>query len=47
MNGGMMDRGMMDGMGWMMMAGMGLIAILLIVFLIAGIVFFVRGSRSR
>ncbi|WP_283094777.1 hypothetical protein [Loktanella sp. SALINAS62] len=35
---------MMDGMGWMM-SGMGLIAVLVIIFLIAGIIYFVRNSR--
>jgi hypothetical protein len=37
---------MMDGSGWMM-GGMGLIALLVIVFLIAGIVYFIRNSRGR
>lgn len=38
------DGTMMDGMGWMM-GGMGLVWLLVIAFLIAGIVFFVRRSR--
>ena len=40
----MMQHDMMDGMGWMM-GGMGLIALLVVIFLIAGIVYFVRNSR--
>jgi len=36
---------MMGEMGWAMMGGMGLIALLVIAFLVTGIVFFVRGSR--
>lgn len=38
----MQQAKMMGGMG---MSGMGLIAILLIVFLITGIIYFVRNSR--
>lgn len=41
----MHNNQMMEGMGWAMMGGMGLIAILVIVFLVTGIVYFVRGSR--
>lgn len=41
----MMNDGMMDGTGWGMGLGMGLFGLLVIVFLVAGIVFFVRGSR--
>ena len=44
MSDGMMN-GMMDGMGWWMMGAMGLMWLLVIAFLIAGIVFFVRRSR--
>ena len=40
----MMHDGMMNGMGWMM-GGMGLVWLLVIVFLIAGIVFFMRRAR--
>ena len=40
----MMHDGMMNGMGWMM-GGMGLVWLLVIGFLIAGIVFFVRRAR--
>ena len=39
-----MNDGMANGMGWMM-GGMGLVWLLVIAFLIAGIVFFVRRSR--
>ncbi|GGC03643.1 hypothetical protein GCM10011363_20290 [Marivita lacus] len=35
---------MMEGMGWMM-GGVGLITVLVVIFLIAGIVYFVRNSR--
>ena len=38
------DR-MMGEMGWMMMGGMGVIALLVIAFLVTGIVYFVRNSR--
>ena len=40
----MMNDGAMNGMGFMM-GGMGLVWILVAVFLIAGIVFFIRRSR--
>ena len=40
----MMDDGTTGGMAWMM-GGMGLVWLLLIAFLIAGIVFFVRRSH--
>ncbi len=42
----MMTEAHMDGMGWMM-GGMGLLFVLVVVFLIAGIVFFVRNTGSR
>ena len=42
----MMNGEMHEGAGWMM-GGMGLIALLVIVFLIAGIVYFIRNSRGR
>ena len=42
----MMNGAMHPGAGWMM-GGMGMIALLVVVFLIAGIVYFVRGSRGR
>lgn len=38
------ENQMMLGSAWMM-GGMGLIMILIVVFLIAGIVFFIRNSR--
>lgn len=42
----MMNGEMQDGAGWMM-GGMGIIALLVVVFLIAGIVYFVRNSGGR
>ncbi|KIN69933.1 hypothetical protein Z945_3825 [Sulfitobacter noctilucae] len=42
----MMNGEMHDGAGWMM-GGMGIIAMLVVVFLIAGIVYFVRNSGGR
>jgi len=41
---GMTGDGMMDGMGWMM-GGMGIMWLLILVFLVAGIVYFIRNSR--
>ena len=41
----MMNDGMMNGMGWWKMGAMGLMGLLAIGFLVAGIVFFVRRSR--
>ena len=40
----MMHHDMMGGMGWMM-AGMCLVALLFVIFLLAGIFCFVRNSR--
>ncbi len=40
-----MNGGMMDGFGWGMGLGMGVFWLLVIAFLVAGIVFFVRGAR--
>ncbi len=42
----MMNGEMHEGAGWIM-GGMGLIALLVIAFLIAGIVYFIRNSRGR
>lgn len=42
----MNDGQVMDGSGWAM-GGMGLIWLLVVVFLIAGIVYFVRNSGGR
>jgi hypothetical protein len=42
----MMTSEMHDGAGWMM-GGMGLLALLVMVFLVAGIFYFVRNSRGR
>ncbi|XDA98698.1 hypothetical protein AB1M95_01980 [Sulfitobacter sp. LCG007] len=43
----MMNGEMHEGAGWMMIGGMGLIALLFMAFLITGIIYFIRNSHGR